>query len=260
MAGKGTAGYLRRRLGLDLDAATPTFREALIFAGDVEFTGEVDYSGTIVHDLVETFEAAVTFEDAVVCESTLNVEGALTAEAALTCDTTLVVTGTTTLAGAAKTESAVTHEGVVTHEVAPVFDVGFQWINGAFEQINQWACTWNLANDDDTAGGVLAVTNAVLQALLGVTGKTLLIDKVVIDIATASSGACTVDAGVAADATTLDDTLLDGTDVNATGLTASTACQKISGTEALTVSVASGTAAGLVGTLTVFFSDMTAIA
>jgi len=93
-----------------------------------------------------------------------------------------------------------------------------------------------------TAGGVAAILNPL--------GKELLITRTIMDVTTAATGAATVDVGVAANATTSDDALLDGQDVNsATGMFASTTLVKWPATGYVTASQATGAVAGLVGTL-----------
>ena len=100
----------------------------------------------------------------------------------------------------------------------------------------------------DAAGGVLALLNPE--------GVDLIITRFVVDVTTKSTGACTVDAGIAADATTSNDTLLDGLDVGtAIGLfdnienqgTNGVAAKKWPAAQYLNISKASGAAAGLVG-------------
>lgn len=98
----------------------------------------------------------------------------------------------------------------------------------------------------DTAGGVLSLANPE--------GVNLIVTKLVLNVTTVATGACTVDAGIAANGTTLNDTLIDGADVNA----AVGSFGSPSGTHGvpavlwgsdkyLTVSKASGAAAGLAG-------------
>lgn len=101
----------------------------------------------------------------------------------------------------------------------------------------------------DTAGGVFA---------LAVPGSTddIIITRVVIDVTTAATGACTLDIGVAANATTSDDKLLDGVDVGTAagvfnsftdgGVNGETIL-KATASQYLTASVATGASAGLVG-------------
>ena len=60
------------------------------------------------------------------------------------------------------------------------------------------------------AAGMLAVANPE--------NADLIITRVMIVTTEAGAGATTVDAGIAADAVTADDTLIDGQDVNAVGL------------------------------------------
>lgn len=59
--------------------------------------------------------------------------------------------------------------------------------------------------------------NGVFASLLNPLGETLVILNAVLYVSTASTGACTVDIGVAADATTSNDTLIDGLSTAATG-------------------------------------------
>ncbi len=98
----------------------------------------------------------------------------------------------------------------------------------------------------DTAGGVFAFSP----------GVACFVERVVVNRTTASSGACTIDIGIAANATTLNDTLMDGLNANATaGIsdnindagTNGKARQLMSATQYVTASVASGASAGLVG-------------
>lgn len=101
----------------------------------------------------------------------------------------------------------------------------------------------------DTAGGVAAVANPE--------GVKLLITRAVLYASTASTGACTVDAGVAADGTTSADNLIDGLSVASAGVfdnltsngTNGKSVKEWGATEYVTVSKASGAAAGLAGTL-----------
>lgn len=99
----------------------------------------------------------------------------------------------------------------------------------------------------DTAGGLFAWANP--------TGKRIHVLGVRLDVTTASSGACTVDVGVAANGITLNDTIIDGVSVAATGVKDD---QKDAGTNGagvaaatssqyVTGSVASGASAGIAG-------------
>lgn len=100
----------------------------------------------------------------------------------------------------------------------------------------------------DTAGGVFAWANP--------TGGSIIVTGVAIDVTTVSSGACTIDVGVAANATTLSDTIIDGASTATTARvidhvkdagTNGTAAQKCTSTQYVTGSVASGASAGIVG-------------
>lgn len=94
--------------------------------------------------------------------------------------------------------------------------------------------------DADTAGGILAWENPESVPIN--------VLHLVLDVLTVSTGACTVDVGVAADDKTSDDTLIDGQDVNsATGLFANSAPAKVGVDEFITASMASGAAADLAG-------------
>jgi hypothetical protein len=104
-----------------------------------------------------------------------------------------------------------------------------------------------IAGDGDTAGDVLSLANPE--------GADLIITRLVIQVTTASTGACTVDAGVAADGTTSADNLIDGLSMAATGVFDNIEDQGTNGKSAklwgasqyLTISRASGASAGLVG-------------
>jgi hypothetical protein len=106
----------------------------------------------------------------------------------------------------------------------------------------------------DTAGGVFAWTP----------GANVIVSRVVLDVTTASSGACTIDVGVAANATTLNDTLIDGLSLAATGIfdnvenqgTNGIAARKVTSTQSVTGSVASGASAGLVGSAYITFHEV----
>lgn len=101
----------------------------------------------------------------------------------------------------------------------------------------------------DTGGGVLAWANPESVSII--------ITRVVIDVTTKSTGACTLDIGTTeTNATTSSDTLLDGVDVGtAAGTfdniedqgTNGTSRQKLASGKWVTASKASGAAAGLVG-------------
>lgn len=97
------------------------------------------------------------------------------------------------------------------------------------------------------AGGCAAIANPE--------GEDLIITGLALDVTTQSTGACTLDAGVAADATTSADNLIDGVSVAAAGVknsvkdagTNGLSYKKWGATEYLTVTQATGAIAGLVG-------------
>lgn len=62
----------------------------------------------------------------------------------------------------------------------------------------------------NAVGGVLKLANPE--------GVALIVTRLILDITTASTGAATVDAGIAADATTGSDTLIDGLSVATAGV------------------------------------------
>jgi hypothetical protein len=106
----------------------------------------------------------------------------------------------------------------------------------------------------DTAGGVVAWANPE--------GAAILVSRMVIDVNTKATGACTVDAGVAANVTTSNDGLLDGLDVGtAAGAfdnitdkgTNGKSRQKVTPSQFVTISVASGASAGLVGFAYIYY-------
>jgi hypothetical protein len=98
----------------------------------------------------------------------------------------------------------------------------------------------------DTAGGVFAFSPGVAA----------IVTRVIVNVTTKTTGACTLDVGIAANGTTLNDTLIDGLDINtAVGEfcnlknagTNGLASQRMTSTQYVTGSVASGASAGLVG-------------
>lgn len=97
-----------------------------------------------------------------------------------------------------------------------------------------------------TAGAVLALANPE--------GRDLYVTRLVLNISTQSSGAATVDGGIAANGTTSSDNLIDGLSVAAAGVydnvknggTNGKAGQKWGASEYLTIT-ASATLAGMVG-------------
>ena len=99
----------------------------------------------------------------------------------------------------------------------------------------------------DTGGGVASLKNPF--------GVDVIVLDAVLDITTKAAAACTVDAGIAANGTTLNDKLIDGLDVHtATGVFSNVhsggtngKIQKWGKDQFFTASKASGAAAGLKG-------------
>jgi len=104
----------------------------------------------------------------------------------------------------------------------------------------------------DAAAGVVSVQNTY--------GTDLIVERLFLDVTTATSGACTLDAGVAATAILASD-LMSGANPSTVILLDNHTSPALSSvkwpsTEFLTVSMASGATAGLVGTYQIIFSDM----
>jgi len=103
----------------------------------------------------------------------------------------------------------------------------------------------------DTAGGVFSFQNPHAEPIL--------VTKLILDVTTESTGACTLDCGPAANATTLNDTLIDAANVATAGVfdniddqgTNGLATVKVAenggAADFVTGSVASGASAGIVG-------------
>lgn len=110
-------------------------------------------------------------------------------------------------------------------------------------------------------GSITAVTSATQAvALANPFGERVIVTDVVLDVTTKSTGAATVDCGVAANGTTSSDTLLDGLDVGTSAIIGNNIDNKgnnggrgkaWASSEYITVT-ASATLAGLVGTYTIF--------
>lgn len=96
------------------------------------------------------------------------------------------------------------------------------------------------AGNDATAGTLAALANP-FGTLCYILGSSQLI------VTTASTAACTVSVGVAANATTLSATLFSGISVAATGSTNSVLVPSWGATQFITASTATGASSGLVG-------------
>jgi len=120
---------------------------------------------------------------------------------------------------------------------APTYKAA-QWV--------KFACTGAVS----TAGGVFAWRPDDQS-------RSHLITRLVLDVTTKSTGAATLDIGVAANATTLNDTLIDGLSVATAGTydnienqgTNGVSSKKIAAGEYVTASMASGDPAGMVATV-----------
>jgi hypothetical protein len=104
------------------------------------------------------------------------------------------------------------------------------------------------------AGGVLSWANPA--------GASIIVHNIVLDITTQSTGASTIDVGVAANGTTSSDTLIDGVSGAAAGVFNSATnagsngsmSRKMTSTQFVTASQASGAVAGLVGSAYITWS------
>lgn len=113
-----------------------------------------------------------------------------------------------------------------------------------------------------TINQATAVATGVFNSTLNPFGADVLILGVTLRITTASTGASTADIGVAADATTVSDTLIDNLSLAATGLFTNAEDAGTNGevtsvwgsTQYLNVAEASGDVAGVVGTLIVQYT------
>lgn len=102
-------------------------------------------------------------------------------------------------------------------------------------------------------------STGVLQYLVNPHGQEVLITDSYFVATTASTGASTLDIGVAANATTSSDTMIDGQSAAAAGVlqtrgTNGAAGRRWGATEVVTVNEASGDVAGLVGYLVVLYT------
>ena len=108
----------------------------------------------------------------------------------------------------------------------------------------------------DSAGGVFSEENTY--------GTALIVDRVLIAVTTASSGACKIDVGTAADGTTLAATLIDEANVASAGVFDNIADKGSAGTSRLkwangtfvTASVSAGNSAGTVGSYAIHAIDI----
>ena len=129
--------------------------------------------------------------------------------------------------------------------------------------------TYSAANDRQAICEVVAISGAALQAAnltLWTAPAAAIIERVILDVTTVATGACTVDIGYAtASATTSSDTLLDGVDVNAAIAVfdsmnaaldsgANAKAQKAASGKWITADSASGDATGLVANVYIYYT------
>ena len=100
-----------------------------------------------------------------------------------------------------------------TTGVLQIKEAGTSKANGVQRaDMGKTACFWirGALTASDSAGGVFSEENTY--------GTDLIVDRVLIAVTTASSGACKIDVGTAADGTTLADTLIDEANVASAGV------------------------------------------
>lgn len=119
-------------------------------------------------------------------------------------------------------------------------------VRGGSERNEKWVKVALAASD--SAGGLFAWVNPEAGAII--------VTRVILDVTTKTTGACTADVGTAADGTTSNDGLIDGLDINAaTGVfdnlgnagSNGKTRQRVAAGAYVTGSKATGAAAGLVG-------------
>jgi len=164
-------------------------------------------------------------------------------------------------AGTAKASKALvlgTNKNVDTIAIA---DGGLKLGAGAGTAVTSTAAELNLVDGTDRVSRfkvipLAANDGAGLLFAAWTPGAAAIIRSLYLDITTQTTGACTVDCGVAANGTTLSDTLIHGLDAAAAaGLfsnhiqhgTNGLACVRCGSTQYVTGSVASGASAGIVG-------------
>jgi hypothetical protein len=139
-------------------------------------------------------------------------------------------------------------------------DAGSSLSNGVGrDDVSKFAGRWlkGSLTASDAAGGVFSLENDY--------GTQLAILRVVIQLGTVAADVCTIDVGVAADATTSADTLIDGLDVRtALGVfdniddqgTNGQSCLKWPSREFINASMKTGATAGIVGTYAIYVLDL----
>lgn len=148
----------------------------------------------------------------------------------LEADSTLEIKGTLSIAEGATTNVAgdvthvgdVTHEGSVTHEGDVEIGAESTLELGAGATLDFGGVAFVAGTDRITKVieaplvGVVATTGGAIAAVANPEGATVIITRVLIHRTTKSTGAAAGDIGVAADATTSSDTLIDGVALGAT--------------------------------------------
>lgn len=144
---------------------------------------------------------------------------------------------------------------------------------GGFEYASRDTATTSGARRKVTAVAVRSLTGAEIHAGSGGVVAwansepvSIIIEKVILDLTTAATGACTLDIGVTeTTATTTSDTLLDGIDANAAAAVfdssnaaldsgANAKAQKLASAKWVTIDEKTGDATGLVANLYIYYT------
>lgn len=142
----------------------------------------------------------------------------------LEADSTLEIKGTLSIAEGATTNVAgdVSHSGAVTHEGDVEIGAEATLELGAGATLDFGGFAFVAGTDRITKVieaplvGVVATTGGAIAAVANPEGATVIITRALIHRTTKSTGAAAGDIGVAADATTSSDTLIDGVALGAT--------------------------------------------
>lgn len=116
---------------------------------------------------------------------------------------------------------------------------------------------------DVLTGATGTVTTSVRSSISNPFGRDVFIVGRFFNATTASDGACTVDIGVAADATTIGDNLMDGQSTATAGVLQTSGtngglCRRWNSDQFVNLNCASGTITGLVGNVTLICTPVVA--
>lgn len=219
---------------------------------------DTSVAGTAVASKALVLGANKNVDTVVIADSGLKLgTGAGTAVTSTAAELNLLDTAVAGTAVASKVLVLGANKNIDTIAVA---DGGFKLGSGAGTSVSSTAAELNLLDATDRICRVEVVALAAVDTAGGVfawtPGAAAIIKGLFLDVTTKATSACTVDCGVAANGTTLNDTLIDGLDINAAaGLfsnhknpgTNGLADLRCGATQYVTGSVASGASAGIVG-------------